>query len=93
MHHAAPCTIYNQHHAPAGPAPCTEHQSQVFTAANNQEHVNNDASVAAESEVAKEELPEINDEIENGNKETEVETEATTNHSEAKAEEALEDKL
>ena len=83
MHHA-PYTMLH--------APCT-YKSQVFTAANNQEHVNNDASVAAEGEVAKEELPKINDEIENGNKETEVEAETAMNNAEeAKVEEALVDK-
>jgi len=67
--------------------------TEVFTAANNQEHVNNDASVAAEGEVAKEELPKINDEIENGNKETEVEAETAMNNAEElKVEEALVDK-
>lgn len=56
--------------------------TEVFIAANNAENVNNDASdgdVAPNREFAKEELPEIDDEIENVNKEAEMETETSVN--------------
>jgi hypothetical protein len=56
--------------------------TEVFTAANNAENVNNDASDGAEvpnREFTKEELPEIDDEIENVNKEAEMETETSVN--------------